>query len=153
MAKSFREKPPFKLFLLFAVLLALPIIIVSANTKTNLKQHASGPNNPCAVPSLAQPIPAPVAYFKGGACGGEYGDNGARGYLYMCNGRGSATSIKHCTVGCTVDNRKSKADYCTVPPPKCPYSCIKSNVCHSANDLKLVSGYTCAAGTVCCKSL
>ncbi len=41
MARSFKDKPPFKWFLLFAVLFALPIVVLSANSKTNIQQHAA----------------------------------------------------------------------------------------------------------------
>jgi hypothetical protein len=78
MARSFREKPPFKLFILFAVLFALPIIIASATHKTNLQQHASaitcGPNGQAPV--------CPVGYSCSYTAGNpNFGGTCAIGYI------------------------------------------------------------------------
>ena len=89
-------------------------------------------------------------YVVGGVCSGSY--------LYTCNGSGGSTGSKFCTYGCqvnsgTYDTCKSAPTVTPAPTPNCPFSCIASNACISANDLQPVSGYRCGSGTVCCKAL
>ena len=154
---------------------AVPLTVLVAQRQQEVRQHAAGPTcigskictsindlkpttgcSTCAAGTvcctdIATPAPSgPCAktingkYVVGGVCSGST--------LYTCNGSGGSTGSKTCTYGCQVNS--GTYDTCKpAPTPNCPYSCISSAGCISANDLQPVSGYICGSGTVCCKAL